>query len=252
LAITSFLLFASACGHDSPAACPSAAPATKTVTVPATTTTPPVVTSNPPSDPATLPLCEDVKNAGLDEVTPDCKLISHDSASYTFVTHYSRDAVTIDVTGRDGKVLQTLWVENIFEPPEPFLADLEGAGRDELLVPLSKAGTGGIVYEVFKAKASEPAFTRAGEVFGFGVGRTANGYIVGESKSGPADHYTEFQRFINTQLVFVAEVIQTYDGVGHHTCRPDDEQDAPDSGLSDAEVVQRFCGAEILPVKPVG
>lgn len=252
MATTSFVLFTAACGHDSPAACPTATPVTKTIVVTATTTPPSVAATTPPSDPATLPLCGDVDYHGQTTIPPDCKLISHDSAGYTFVARHSADSVEVDVTGRDGKVLQTLWVEDTYEPPEPFLADLDGEGRDELLVPMSSPGTGGIDHVVFKAKPTKPDFVRAGHIFSFGVERTANGYIVSESKAGAGLHYTEFQRFINTQLVFVAEVADTYDATGHHPCHADDEQGTPDSGLSDAEVAQRFCGVRIFPAEPVG
>ncbi|MFJ4655667.1 hypothetical protein ACIP5Y_30680 [Nocardia sp. NPDC088792] len=260
LAVTACVLLTGACGHTETTAkntTPSV-PTTSPAPVIAATKTIAPTTSTIPVEPAALPLCGDVKGSGSAGAAPaDCKLISHDSAGFSFIVRH-RDGfkfgtqARIDVTGGDGTVLQTIDTDDSDAPGvEPFLADLVGDGRDELIVPLSLAIVGNGNFEVFRPKANKPEFARSGTVFGIGVDRSAGGYIVGQSKGGAAHWYIEFDRFQGSQLVFVAEIINSSDTNGHWTCAVDNEQGSLQSELSDDEIIQRFCGREILRTAPV-
>ncbi|MFF0632858.1 hypothetical protein ACFYTS_10180 [Nocardia sp. NPDC004151] len=217
--------------------------------------TPPATTV----DAAALPMCGDIPGAGAGahEVLPDCRLTSRDSAGLSFIVRHKAsaegyDRTNVDVLGSDGKSLQNLYVRDTEVPAEPYLADLDVDGRDELIVPISTAIVGNSNYVVFRPKAGKSEFVEAGRVFGIGVDRTASGYIAGMAKNGPADKYIEFQKFVGSKLVFVAEIIRTYDKDGHSTCRVDDEKGVPESEFSDEEVVRRFCGEQLLRPAPVG
>ncbi|MFE3196093.1 hypothetical protein ACFXHA_44330 [Nocardia sp. NPDC059240] len=232
------------------------APAAGTTSVaPKTTGTPPITTTVVPV--ADLPMCGDVKGSGSAGAVPaDCKLISHDSAGFSFIVRHDAGSTTgfravIDVTGHDGGVLQTIRSETSDAPGEPFLADLVGDGRDELIVPLSLAIVGNGTFEVFRPKAGKPEFARSGKIFGIGVDRAAGGYIVGQSKGGAAHWYIEFDKFQGSQLVFVAEIIKSAAASGSPPCAVDNEQGSLQSELGDAEILRRFCDAEIVRTAPV-
>lgn len=261
LVITSCALLIAACGSEDRAACPATAATSPASPVATGTTTKPPRTTTKPVEVAALAMCSDVKWSGSPlgdgKLPDDCKLTSRDSAGFSFIVRHqsgtvSKAQTTIDVTGADGTVLQTLYTDETEAPSEPYLADLDGDGRDELIVPLVTAIVGNTTYEVFRPKENKPEYARAGQVFGLGVDRSTGGYVAGESKSGPADKYIEFQRFVGSQLVFVAEIIRTFNENGHSTCRADTEKGVPDSGLSDDEVARRFCGEELVAAKPVG
>ncbi|GAB2505245.1 hypothetical protein [Nocardia heshunensis] len=270
-AVAVVVLITAACGNDTPAAVPASqtAPGTTSVAcalVPGACTKGTPVSSEPtatgttaavPVPVAALPMCGDVKGSGVQGAMPaDCRLVSHDSAGYSFVVRHEAgfkfgSAATIDVTGRDGTVLQTIVSEDSDDPREPFLAALTGDGRDELIVPLNLVIVGNGTFEVFRPKSGAAEFARAGEVFGIGVDRTADGYIVGQAKGGAAHWYIEFDKFQGSQLVFVAEIIKSSDASGSPPCAVDKEQGALQSELGDAEILRRFCDAKILRTAPV-
>ncbi|MEV0461402.1 hypothetical protein AB0I30_07435 [Nocardia tengchongensis] len=257
LAITTCTLL-TACGPGDTVA-DSQAPASTSTPAVGKTTTKPATTSTKQVAVADLPKCGDIQGAGAmpNDPLPDCRLSSGDSAALSFIVrhqagHGGNSWTAIEVTGSDGKVLQTLDVRDTEIPAEPYLADLDVDGRDELIVPVSTAIVGNSTYVVFRPKADKLEFVEAGKVFGIGVDRTASGYIAAMSKSGPADKYIEFQKFVGSKLVFVAEIIQTFDKDGHSTCRVDGEKGVPESEFSDEEVVRRFCGEQLLRTSPVG
>ncbi|MEU1208111.1 hypothetical protein [Nocardia sp. NPDC005825] len=255
LAITTCMLL-TACGSGDTTA-DSQAPASTSTPVAAKTTTKPAPATT--VDTAALPMCGDIRGAGAGahEVLPDCRLTSRDSAGLSFIVRHKasaggHDRTNIEVTGSGGKSLQTLYIQDTEVPSEPYLADLDVDGRDELIVPISTAIVGNSNYVIYRPKTDKLEFVEAGRVFGIGVDRTASGYIAGEAKNGPADKYIEFQKFVGSKLVFVAEIIRTYDKDGHSTCRVDDEKGVPESEFSDDEVIRRFCGEQLLRTAPVG
>lgn len=256
LAITTCALL-TACGSGDDTIADPQAPASTSTPAAANTTTQP--TPGKPVDVAALPMCGDIRGAGAvaHDLLPNCRLTSRDSAGLSFIVRHKASPggnawTSIDVTGNDGKVLQNLHVSDTEVPGEPYLADLDVDGRDELIVPISTAIVGNTNYVIYRSKADGLEFVEAGRVFGIGVDRTASGYVASMAKNGPADKYIEFQKFVGSKLVFVAEIIRTYDKDGHSTCRVDDEKGVPESEFSDEEVVRRFCGEELLRTKAVG
>ncbi|GAB2505235.1 hypothetical protein [Nocardia heshunensis] len=205
---------------------------------------------------AELPMCADAKGSGAPLYMPgNCKLISHDSAGYTFIVRHetglgAKIQTMIDVTGRDGAVLQTFYATPADRPEEPFLADLVGDGRDELILQSDAGAVGNGGYEVYRPKSNKPEYVRAGSIFGKELDRTADGYLVSQIH-GDAEHmYIDFEKFQATQLVFVAGIITT-SGTTEPPCSVNNGQSAPQSELTDAEVLQRFCGAQYTKAEPV-
>ncbi|MGW4242194.1 hypothetical protein [Nocardia sp. NPDC004722] len=247
-AITACALLAAACGHDSPAACPAAT----TSPAPSADSGKPTTVVVPTAD---LPMCADAKGSGAPLYMPgDCKLISHDSAGYTFIVRHEAESelriqTMIDVTGADGKVLQTFYTKPADRPAEPFLADLVGDGRDEVVMQSDVGAVGNGDYEVYRPKSNKSGYVRAGTIFGKELDRTADGYIVSQIH-GDAEHtYIDFDKFQATQLVFVAGIITT-SGKIEPPCSVNNGQSAPQSELTDAEVLQRFCGAQYTKAEP--
>ncbi|MEC3916871.1 hypothetical protein [Nocardia sp. CDC160] len=208
-----------------------------------------------------LPLCADVHTTS--GAPPDCRLVSRDRAGLTFVVRhqaatpttgaYTQQAdVTIEVIGRDGAVRQKLSESGTQTFGEPQLANLADDNRDQLVVPLWVGANGNATLAVYRATDAAPDFVRAGEIGGlFGVNRSTNGYIVGSSKSGPADKYIDFWRFDGSKLVRVAGIIETYTVEGSSTCKANDEGNNQNSGMSDDEVAQKFCAEKYTRADPV-
>lgn len=204
----------------------------------------------------------------LGPATKATELISGDRAGYRFVARYGNPEpvdhlvpLTISVIA-GGRVRQsiTVTVSPVIPGSPPELRNLADDGRDQLVVPVD-SGSGGVVYTIFRATDAAPDFVDTGDVqgldeatvTGLGVQRTADGYVAAMAKSGPAEHYLRFWHFVGERLRLVAQLRLTYRAnLPTPSCEADDEGDGHgDSGLSDAEVAQRFCGEKTYPATPV-
>ncbi|MFE3193666.1 hypothetical protein ACFXHA_32020 [Nocardia sp. NPDC059240] len=138
-------------------------------------------------------------------------------------------------------------------PGPPELRNLADDGRDQLVIP-NGGGTGGPGFDIYRATDAAPDFVYTGSLQGIAnvpiaIQRTADGYVSAMSKSGPSKHYRQFYHFVGSRLELVAHVLITIGG--NPECGVDDEGERGDSGLSDAEVVQRFCAEQTYPAIPV-
>lgn len=119
---------------------------------------------------------------------PDCRLQSGDAVGLTFdVSHWSVNpgepprAVKVVVTDRSGEVVQT--INEMLEPSSPSAAglqDLDGDGRDELIIPTSRHsfnGSPNTRFAVWRADGGRKHLERT-QMVGQAAYPSGDGYVV--------------------------------------------------------------------------
>ncbi|MBL1074506.1 hypothetical protein JK358_08860 [Nocardia sp. 2] len=238
-------------GCDSVAGVPDASPASSTSTAVAPTTAP--AAPPEPNDGAAegLPLCA----LGSAVPLPDCTLESHDATGRTFDVKRTgignAITLTIDVFDADGTATQT-----ISEPDtqaladNPKLRDIDGDGRDELIVPLQAAGAN-TAYAIYHS-ADGVEYTRAGEVSGLGIESTPDGYTAISAKNGTQGWDISFWTFESGTLtpLLTAQVTFVYDGnqkVVDNQCTVVDDGGLYSTGVqSQAAARAKFCAEPVV------
>lgn len=86
-----------------------------------------------------------------------------------------------------------------------FLRDLDGDGRDEVLIMTGCGGTGGENLAIWRATGNSTQFVRAGETFGFlNFWRTTDGFVAQYAHSSAASGVVSLYEFIGDRLVQAA------------------------------------------------
>lgn len=150
----------------------------------------------------------------------------------------SGDRWTIRVT--DGAAeRQRITVETEVPDGTPFLADVNGDGAPDLLVP-SFTGNANAVFDVWTYRPAARHFARAGEVSGIAFGRDG-AWLVSLGRDGCCGAAYTFQSFTpsgNLADAFVIEVGLSETGQPSR-CTP-----SPDSRVPDA-VLRRYCALRL-------
>ncbi|WP_239001950.1 MULTISPECIES: hypothetical protein [unclassified Mycobacteroides] len=125
---------------------------------------------------------------------PDCRLSATDGSGITFDVQYWRPAayngegpdypplsVRVTISDRAGKKVQE--VNELLEPSSPSpvgLQDIDGDGRDEMIIPMSTRVMNGAVntrFSVWRAEKQNTHFERI-QMFGQAIYPSGDGYIV--------------------------------------------------------------------------
>ncbi|WP_280356261.1 hypothetical protein [Nocardia otitidiscaviarum] len=199
------------------------------------------------------PACGDL---GVPADSPDCRLRSRDPVGLAFTVRRTtvdgRTDATIEVTGPDGAATQTLAERDIRHPSDPSLRDIDGDGREELIVPLHLA-TPNTRYAVYHASGAAIELRRAGELTGVAIDTTEDGYVASTARDAQLSWSVGFWRFADDVLtpVVTARVRLDTDGtrVTDGTCTVVDEGGLSDTELpSLVEARERFC-AELVVLR---
>ncbi|MGW5318919.1 hypothetical protein [Nocardia thailandica] len=190
--------------------------------------------------------------ASPDGAFPSCRLTSNDSAALSFVVRFEaagRTATeTIEVIDRSGARRATLMERDVVVQFPPQLIDLDGDGRDELVVPRDSAANGNTRNVVYRD--SDSGFVRAGELSGEPPQRTPSGYIAVAAKGGAASwdigFWTIDGRLLREHTRVQIESHLDDRGTGTSVCRLTDAQGRPDQALTESEAGQRFCAEPIV------
>ncbi|MFI1917665.1 hypothetical protein [Nocardia sp. NPDC020380] len=206
--------------HDGPSVlvssttAPASARSMPSTTVQPTSSVPVTTSENPvrstlPGRLAGLLDCGDVKS-NYEGPDPDpglhCVLRAEDHTGLLFEVLGS-PAITINVYDTQGRFRQTLR-QQVDRPgyEMPFLSDLDGTGRQELLVVTTSGGTGGEDVAVWHAIGDSDRFSFAGTMFGFpqGVQQTVDGFIAIYTHGGAGSGVVTLYRFVDDKLVTLA------------------------------------------------
>ncbi|WP_327141372.1 hypothetical protein [Nocardia sp. NBC_01327] len=222
------------------------APAVETTT-PAPETAPAPPAEAPPEPASELPPCGDIGTAAM---PADCQLQSRDPAGITFeIRHTGSPAhlvTTVTLLDSAGAFVQTL-VEPEADAPGavPKLRDLDGNGRDELVIPIFLA-TANMRYAVYHANGDSLEYHRAGELAGIGIDTSASGYVVVSARAEYASWDVEFWKFSPDDLtpIVTAQVRPIDDGTGKvagTTCAVIDSGGLAATGLTPTQADTQFC-----------
>ncbi|WP_405484154.1 hypothetical protein [Nocardia sp. NBC_00511] len=198
--------------------------------------------ANPVEPLSDLPPCGDI---GTTATPPDCALQSRDSAGLAFEVRHSGPQLAVTVLDSSGSQVQTLTEHPVHTQAEPRLRDLDGDGRDELIVPLDLT-TANIRYAVYHATGDATRLERAGELAGIGIDLSAAGYTVVTARDSYEKWQIEFWTFAADilQPLVTAEVQLLDDGTGHvggSQCTVIDTGGLARTGLTQDQATDQFC-----------
>lgn len=186
----------------------------------------------------------------------DCRLQSSDSAGLAFEARYSQPVegqqttVTVQVVAPGDATLQTIEekMDNTFGAPE--LQDIDGDGRDELLIPLV-TGNVNTTWAVWRATDASIEYRRLEELSGVSIDHTGDGYIVTSARSSANSWVASYWRFDGEDLEPLVDVTVTAEGdadgnVTSETCAVEDTGGLADLGLDAAAAEAKFCGDPVV------
>ncbi|MGX1805212.1 hypothetical protein ACWIGI_05815 [Nocardia sp. NPDC055321] len=201
----------------------------------------------PDLDPVTgLPPCGDIGSAAI---SSDCVLRGRDGTGLVFEVRYaangSSSVTTVIVRDEDGEQVQTITERGWRTTAGARLRDLDGDGRDELIIPLFLA-TANAAYAVHHAGNGSLEYRRAGQLRGIGIDTSESGYTVASAHAGYAAWDIQFWTFVRDRLhaVVTARVrpIEGGDGkVAGTTCAVVDSGGLTETGLSASAATALFC-----------
>ena len=161
-----------------------------------------------------LPACDALEYEGTHV---DCVLVteSGDTVVFGFEPGEWGEAGTLTITGTEGNALlsETFETESFFYPS---LADLDGDGGQDILVPLI---TGNVNTEYLLIMSGEAGYVVASrEVSGYGLDPVVPGLFVAQARSSAIEHFASFYTWNGEALDLEASVSITFDDNGNSTC----------------------------------
>lgn len=204
-----------------------------------------------------LPDCGSVQAAdtgnGWDH--PDCRLHSTDKVGLSFEARYTKPAdgqvqkVSITVVAPGDATLQTFDVEMDGTFNAPSLQDIDGDGRDEVLVP-TMTGNVNTNWSIWRAKGEETQFKKLEELSGVDIVKTPSGFIATSARSSAASWVVDFYQMDGDDLepVVSAEVTAAgEDGkVLSVDCKIEDKGSLKDLGLDEDAARKKFCAEKVV------
>ena len=169
-----------------------------------------------------LPSCNELESSSPHT---DCALQTGNGEDFILTFEFSpagdgREIINTTVRYAGGMLAQTMSyaTESFFYP---HLADLNGDGMEELLVPIM---TGNVNTTYSLAIGTEYGFEwTSNELNGYGVDPLGDGMFKVSARGSAIAHYVEFYRIDGTAIENIASIELSYDGVetedGGPNCR---------------------------------
>lgn len=192
-----------------------------------------------------LPDCGDVEAGGWS----DCRIQSSDKIGLAFEARRSEQdgatKETISIVAPGDATLQTIVEAVDASAPPPTLEDIDGDGRDELMIALS-TGNVNTTFAVWRATGDGAEFSRLGELTGVFFSPIADGAIAVAARSSAAEWVVEYYRINGETLNALARATVTAalleDGSAMKTtCVAEDAGAMTALGLTDEELQRRYC-----------
>jgi hypothetical protein len=185
----------------------------------------------------------------------DCRLMSSDSAGLAFEARYTAPVegqdttVTIQVVAPGDATLQTITEKMGGTFGAPRLQDIDGDGRDELLVPL-ETGNVNTTWAIWRATGAETQYKRIEELSGVDITRTDDGYIASAGRSSANSWSVAFWKFDGEDLEPIATADVTAQGeadkITGTTCVVTDQGGLDEAGLDPKAAETKFCAYPVV------
>ena len=138
-----------------------------------------------------------------------CTFIANDEtlrARYSPVSEGAMGgAVSVDVLGENGVVLQTMLESDVSEYLPPSVQDVDGDGRGDILIARER-GNVNTASGVWVFNGDAGAYRRVGEISGVEIVNTADGYVAVPSRGGAAMWNVAFYQLDAEGLHMLASV----------------------------------------------
>ena len=198
-----------------------------------------------------LPVCADVAIGS--GASSDCRIQSSDKAGLAFEVRRNEEAgitkETIAVVGPGDATLQTIVEAVDAQAPPPHLQDVDGDGRDELMVAIS-AGAANATFAIWRAAGDDPVFSRLGELTGASIGPGPGGAAAVSARSSAAEWIVEYYRINGETLNALARATVAAEagegGAIKTTCVAADAGAMTALGLTPEELQRRYCDAPLV------
>ncbi|MFZ2031803.1 MAG: hypothetical protein WAU68_15940 [Vitreimonas sp.] len=152
-----------------------------------------------------------------------------------------RGTIIVDVLGADGAIRQSITETNIDEYYDPVAVDFDRDGHLDLEI-LHEGGVANEDMALWRFNPGVNQFQRIGEVSGFGVQRTADGYLSVANRSGAGEYGVEFYRLDGSSLTLLLSLSLEGDDADHVTCTIAERGPAFASlNMNDAALRTKFC-----------
>ncbi|MGH6949990.1 MAG: hypothetical protein ACREH4_03905 [Vitreimonas sp.] len=195
-----------------------------------------------------LQTCAEANRTRTGELTPgECQM---QSSGQTLRVAYAdlaagtqAGAVSVDVLGDDGQVVQTLLEADVPEYLTPQVEDVDGDGRADILIPRVM---GNVNFEWGVWIYDGARYRRVGEISGVQVERTADGLIAVPARSSAASWNVRYYRLDESGLshLVTAQIDgqeQLPNGSVRSTCNISETPGLALLDLSARAAQERFC-----------
>lgn len=200
-----------------------------------------------------LPPCADAEGDGTSH--PDCRLIPKADGSATYTARFtagSGDAMpklAIDVVTAGGETIQTVEEELGGTFGSPHLSDLDGDGREDVVVAMETGNTG-TVWSLWLA-ATDGQLTSLGEVSGESITHSARGQVVVPARASSDLWSVAFLAVTDGRLVpvataFVSAKMASDGGADSIDCTLTDDGGLGSAGLTVEQAQQEFCSEKAV------
>lgn len=153
-------------------------------------------------------------------------------------------AVSIDVLGEGGAVLQTMLESDVSEYLPPGVQDVDGDGRADILIARER-GNVNTASGVWVFNGDAGAYRRVGEISGVEITNTSDGYVAVPARGGAAMWNIAFYQLDSDGLHMLASVNvegeELAGGQIRSTCSLSDAPGISRVNLTTAEAEAKFC-----------
>lgn len=195
--------------------------------------------------------CAEIEFTG-EYVERTCTIVANDE---TLRVRYSPvaegatgGAVSVDVLGDDGAVLQTMLESDVSEYLAPSVQDVDGDGRGDILIARER-GNVNTASGVWVFNGDAGAYRRVGEISGVDIVNTADGFVAVPARSGAAAWNVAFYQLDITGLHMLASVnIEGEELAGgqiRSTCALLDAPGVDRIGLTPEAAETKFCAEPV-------